>query len=152
MLPQRLEQCLAEGMSIIVGSVDPHGVPACCRGLAVKSDDDLTTATVYVPMAVSRDMIANVATTGRIAVAATYPLDNRSIQLKGRTSAARVARDDENRFVWRRFEAFAAVLETIGIPVSFPSRAPMWPAFAIELRVEEIYEQTPGPRAGTRLR
>jgi hypothetical protein len=27
-----------------------------------------------------------------------------------------------------------------------------WPAFAVTIRVEEIYEQTPGPKAGTRLR
>src|SRR4051794_32877006 len=112
---QRIHRCLAEGMSIIVGSVDAHGVPSCCRGLALKSDDDLATVTVYVPMSVSRDTISNVATTGRIAVSATYPIDNSSIQVKGRTSTARVARDDEALFVRQRFDSFCGVLDQIGI-------------------------------------
>jgi hypothetical protein len=149
---QRIQQCLAEGMSIIVASVDSRGMPSCCRGLALKSDDELATATVYVPMAVSRTVIADVATTGRIAVASTYPIDNSSIQLKGRTRTARVAREDEASFVRHRFNAFGDVLETLGIPPAVSSRAPVWPAFAIDLTVEEIYDQTPGPRAGTRLR
>jgi len=28
----------------------------------------------------------------------------------------------------------------------------IWPAFAIEMKVDQIFDQTPGPKAGTRLR
>ncbi len=152
MSQERFRRCLDPGMSVVVGTVDAAGTPVSCRGLALTSADDLATLTVYVPLATSQETIANVATTHRIAVTATYPLDNSSIQMKGLASAARLARDDEAPSVRAGLESFSDVLETIGIPKRVTKGINWWPAFAIEMRVQEIYEQTPGPKAGTRIR
>ena len=148
----RIDRCLESGLSILVGSVDPHGVPSCCRAIAIASPDGLETLTTYVPLATSQAIIANVAATHRLAVVATQPLDNSSTQLKGTTTNVRLARDDEAALVSARLEAFAQVLDIIGVPKRIVRSMTHWPAFAIDMRVEEIYEQTPGPRAGSRLR
>jgi hypothetical protein len=118
----------------------------------LQSTDNLVTVTVYLPMATSQEILRDIATTHRLAVAATHAIDHCSTQLKGRTATARVARADEEPFVRSRLEAFADVLETIGVPRRTTRAVAHWPAFAIEMRVDEIFEQTPGPNAGTRLR
>jgi hypothetical protein len=148
----RVHRCLEEGLSILVGTVDAHGTPSCCRAIAIKSEDDLETVTVYLPVATSHATIQNVAATKRLAIAATHPMDNCATQLKGTTIEARLAHDAEGTFVEGRLDAFARVLDTIGVPLRLTRSVAHWPAFAVRMRVEQIFEQTPGPQAGARLR
>ena len=148
----RLQKCLEPGVSVIVGSVDSTGTPSCCRAVGLRSDDELATATVFVPMATSKETIANVASTRRLAVVTTHPISHCATQLKGVVEHTRVAREDEQPFVTAHLGGFGGVLNTIGYPLRVTRSVVRWPAYALELRVDEIYEQTPGPRAGTRLR
>jgi hypothetical protein len=152
MSDEHIQACLKGGTSVLVGSVSRDGLPSCCRGIAIRMSDDLATATVYVPLATSQDAIADIAVTHRIAVGVSRPIDNISIQIKGTTTAARLADDDEAVFVRRRLDELADRLDAIGLPRETVWRLTCWPAYAIEVHVEEIYEQTPGPRAGSRLR
>src|SRR3569832_108894 len=88
-----------EGMAVFVGTVSPDGRPAGCRAIAVTSPDQLKTVTVYVPMATSRDVVSNVAATKRLAIVGTFPPDHSTMQLKGTTTAVRLATDDEAEFL-----------------------------------------------------
>jgi hypothetical protein len=151
-ISSRAQRCLEPGLSVIVGTVDAQGVPATCRAVAVASDDGLETLRVYVPIATSHTLIGNLATTKQLAVATTHPLTNAATQVKGTAIETRLARDDESAYVRSRLEAFADVLESIGVPRRLTRSVAHWPAFAIRLRVEQIFEQTPGPNAGRRLR
>jgi hypothetical protein len=148
----RVHRCLDSGLSIVVGSVDAQNIPSCCRAIAISSADDLGTVTVYVPVATSQDTIHNVATTKRLAITASNPPDHRTTQLKGTTIEARLARDDEQAFLRERLDAFVDVLEKYGFPRGLARRLAYWPAFALTIRVEEMFEQTPGPQAGNRIR
>jgi hypothetical protein len=139
------------GRSLLVGTVDSQGAPALCRAVAITSSDSLATATVYVPIATSRDVIANVASTRRIAIVAAYPPDHVSVQLKGTATGVRLAVDSEESMVREQFGAFVAVLHDLGIPNRIVGSMNQWPAFAIDLKVEEVFEQTPGPKAGNPL-
>jgi hypothetical protein len=152
MSEERIRRCLENNVSILVGSVDTRGEPSSCRALALTSDDDLATLTVFVPVRTSRDTIANVATTRRLAVVATHPIDHFSIQLKGIAGTARLARENEAAVVRKGFDGFAEILNGLGIPPRVTSAVALWPAFAIEMQVEEIFDQTPGPKAGQRLK
>jgi hypothetical protein len=49
-------------------------------------------------------------------------------------------------------DAFASVLETVGVPKRMTHAMIHWPAFAITVRVEQVFEQSPGPKAGAALR
>jgi hypothetical protein len=139
-------------MSIVVATVDGHGQPAACRAIAIRSEDDLDTLTVFLPVATSHETIKNVATTKWLAVTSTYPLDNSATQIKGTTTEARLAREDEGVFVRERLEAFTGVLRAFGVPGRLAQSLSHWPAFAVTIRVDQIFEQTPGPNAGKRIR
>jgi len=146
--PQRLNRCLEPGLSVLVGTADPAGNPSSCRGIAIASTDDLQTVTVYLPVATSQETIHNLATTKRIAVGVSHPRDNFSTQFKGTSIEARLARDDESAYVRARLDAFADVLERIGLPRRVTRTLAHWPAFAVTMRVEQTFDQTPGPNAG----
>src|SRR5688572_20640827 len=148
----RLLKCVEPGVSVIVGSVDTEGNPSCCRAVGLRSHDELASVTVFVPMATSKETIANVAATRRLAVVTTHPISHCATQLKGVVDHTRLARDDEQSFVVAHLGGFGGVLNTIGYPLRVTRSVVHWPAFALEMRVEEIYEQSPGPKAGTRLR
>ncbi|HEY0788538.1 MAG TPA: hypothetical protein VGE86_07830 [Thermoanaerobaculia bacterium] len=152
MINERLLGALAGGRSVIVGSVDARGIASCCRGLAIRPNEEAGTLTIYVPVATAREVVANAATTRKLAVASSMPLDHTTIQIKGTATDIRLAREDEKAFVAERFDAFAGVLEQTGLPRRVSARVGRWPAFAIDLTVEEVYDQTPGPRAGEPLR
>jgi len=141
-----------EGMSLYAGSVSSDGLPAGCRAVALRTNRELTEITVYLPMATSHDVIANIAATKRLAIVATYPPDHFAVQLKGTTTAVRLAADDESEFVHARLNTFVDVLHRIGIPRRIASSINCWPAFAVDMKVEEMFEQTPGPKAGTPIR
>lgn len=148
---ERLRLAVAGGMSILVGSVDPSGMPACCRGVALTADDDLSSVIVYVPVATSHETVQNVASTRRIAVVASHPIDHNSVQIKGEATQVRIAGDDEAELVSDQIEKWAETLGRIGLPRRITRRLAQWPAFAIEVRVEETFDQTPGPKAGNRI-
>jgi len=149
---ERLLKGLEPGVSTIVGSVDCDGNPSCCRAVGLKSENDLATVTVFVPMATSQETIANVAATRRLAIVTTHPISHCATQLKGIVERTRPAREDEQPFIEAFLGGFGGVLNTIGYPLRVTRSVVHWPAYALEMRVEEIYEQSPGPRAGTRLR
>ena len=149
---ERVYRCLEPGLSVVVGSVDAQNIPSCCRAIAISSADGLATVTVYVPVATSQETIQNIATTKRLAITASNPPDHRTTQLKGTTIEARLARDDEHSFLRGRLDAFVDVLEKFGFPRGLARRFAYWPAFAVTIRVDEIFEQTPGPQAGHRIR
>ncbi len=148
MSQSRVQRCLEPGLSVLVGTADAAGSPACCRGIAISTPDDLQTITVYVPVATSHETIQNVGVTKRIAVTVTHPRDNFATQFKGTAVDARLAREDEGAFVRSRLDAFADVLDRIGVPRRLTRGVAHWPAFAVTLRVEQTFEQTPGPNAG----
>lgn len=147
-----IARCLEPGMSLLVGTVNARNVPVCCRAVALTSSDDLASVTVYLPVATSSETIQNLAATRKMAIAATYPIDHCSIQLKGVPGDARLAREDEGALVRARFAAFVEVFDSIGIPAAVVRNISCWPAFAIDMRVEQVFDQTPGPNAGARLR
>ena len=149
---ERILKCLVPGVSVVVGSVSDQGVPACCRAAAMRSTDDLQTATIFVPVATSQETMANVASNGRLAVVSTYPIEHLATQIKGTARSTRLARDDEREFVTKYLGGFMQVLNALGYPPRATNAVTYWPAYAIEMQVEQIFEQSPGPNAGKRLR
>jgi hypothetical protein len=147
----RIKRSLEPGTSILIGTVDPQGFPACCRGIAVTSTDDLKTARVYVPIATSHETIANIATTGRITIVACHPVEHETVQIKGIVTGTQLANESEAVLVRDRLAQFGSALNRIGIPPRVTRTIGCWPAFAIDVRVDDIFEQTPGPNAGVRL-
>lgn len=143
---------LESGCSLIVGLVGPSGEPVAGRGwgltvldassgrlrLLVDADDDVATG-----LLVDR---------GRIAVTATSVRTMRSMQMKGRLVTVAAATDDDlARAATYRDAFFGDIVETEGTPRKLIERITP-AAFAVSMiDVDEVFDQTPGPRAGTSM-
>jgi hypothetical protein len=141
-----------DGTSLMVATADGDGVPSCCRAVGLAGDADGDSLTVYLPVWTAAQTIANLAATHRIAIVSSFPLDHGTIQLKGRSGAVRVARDDERPLVDRWLGRFADVVSSLGLPRAVAMSLVHWPAFAVDVEVDAIFDQTPGPRAGSVVR
>lgn len=137
--------------SVAAGSCDARGIPHGTRAAALRVWPDRQHATLYLAEAIAATTLSNVRETGRLAIQVSHPIDHRTLQLKGRATQLRAAREDEHAYVSQFVGEFGQVLDKIGLPLELMQRMAHWPASAIDLRVEEIYLQTPGPGAGQPL-
>jgi hypothetical protein len=151
MVPADLVDFLQSGISILVGTRDAVLQPATLRAMGASVGRSRSALTVYVPEATGAQTIANLRDNGRIAVAFSRSIDHRSIQVKGRCTTIRQSGEDDRGVQARYLALLAESLSLIGFQRSHIERASYWPSFAVEVEVTELYEQTPGPLAGTPL-
>ncbi len=144
---------LESGCSISVATVGPDGAPYASRGWSITVLSDAIRVRLLLD-ADDRITLANLAGGGVIAVTCVAVPTLRAVQLKGEadkpvqtSDAADIAR------AARHCESFFADVSSIeGTPVAFLERLRPTAFAACTLTVTEVYEQTPGPAAGSPLR
>lgn len=151
MIGSELQAFLESGVSVLVGTRDRLLVPEGARGFGVRVLPGGTEIEVFVPDAWGERTLANLADNGRIAVSVAQPEDHRSVQVKGAMIAIRPGSEAERAAIDRYREALIAKFSVIGYPPSLFHRLNVWPCHVVRLRVEALFEQTPGPRAGVPL-
>ena len=137
--------------STMVASHDAHLVPEIARAVALSCAPDGETLTVVLPTNASADVIRQLQSDPRIAIVCELPSTHRTLQLKGRVTSMRPTRVDERPAIEAALAAFSAGLELIGMPRRLTERLQGWPATSVEVRVEQLFEQSPGPGAGDPL-
>lgn len=151
MIDPQLAEFLREGLGIHVGSRDERLRPNGARAVAVKTDEDGLHLTVYLAKAAAGRILPDLEANGQAAVSFGRPTDDRACQVKGIFVSARPARIGERAHVLGQWNAFLDNLERIGIPRQNAVNWTTWPAVAIRLKVNAVFEQTPGPLAGVPL-
>lgn len=150
-IPENLASLLEGLVAVHVATRDASLVPDEVMGAAAILEPDGSLLTVYVPVATSATCLANLRENGAIAVVLSEPLTHRTLQLKGRATSIRPAREDEREAVERHAAGFDAQVVAIGLPPAAVRRRTRWPCHAVTFPVAGVYEQTPGPRAGEPL-
>jgi hypothetical protein len=151
MIGRELQQFLESGVSVLVGTRDRLLVPEGARGFGVRVLAGGAELEVFLPAAWGERTLANLADNGRIAVSVAQPEDHRSVQVKGAVLEIRPGAEAERAAIDRYREALIAKFSVIGYPPSLFHRLNVWPCKVVRLRVESLFEQTPGPRAGVPL-
>jgi hypothetical protein len=149
-LSRELVEFLEGPNSIVVATHDGKLHPEVTRGLTLRCTGD-DTVRVWLPARPAARAVANLALEKRIAVAVELPSLHKTRQLKGVVTAVRPAPDDRRALIDEAFAGFSAQCATIGVPPRLLERVVLWPAVEIELRVDAVFEQTPGPGAGEPL-
>ena len=151
-IPDELAKFLESGLSITVATRDGELQPDGAVAWAARVHDDRDRLTVFLYEEAAREMLRNLKSYPQIAIDFDRPTSHRACQVKGRYLGSRRARATERSEVERQVESFASDLEAIGIPRAMTAGWKTWPCTALELRVTELFEQTPGPGAGAPLR
>jgi hypothetical protein len=151
MIDRQLADFLEEGLGIHIGTRNDRLEPNGARALAVKVDDDGFHMVVYIASSAAPRVLGDLKSNGQIAVSFGRPIDDRACQVKGVFDSHRPATPDERPLVIGQREGFIAQLGRIGIPAQPLAGWDTWPATAIRLKANAVFEQTPGPKAGTPL-
>ena len=142
---------LEGGRITFVATRDPEMVPECVLASGVRISADRRIASVFVPEVFAELTQRNLAHNRQVAVTTTHVVDSRSVQLKGEMTEVGRATEDDLRFLEGPIQGLRHELALAGMPRSFTARLVHFPSIAIRLRVREVYDQTPGPRAGKPL-
>jgi hypothetical protein len=151
MIDRALADFLEEGLSIHIGARDARLQPSGARAAAVTVEPDGRHILVYVPDLGASRILPDLEATGQAAVSFGRPTDDRARQVKGIVTSIRPASPDERPLITAQWGGLLGQLEAIGIPRDITLGWATWPAVVVRLRVTAIFEQTPGPLAGTPL-
>jgi len=149
MISPPLASFLQEGLSIHIGTRDAELRPEGGRAAAVRVSPDGRQMVVFVPETAFSRLRSNIEANGYAAIGFGRPVDDRACQVKGSVLDVRGATDDERTLVATQWDGFMRQLEMIGIPRGLAANWSMWPAVAVTMKVTAVFEQTPGPQAGT---
>jgi hypothetical protein len=141
------------GCSISVATVGPDGAPHASRGWAVTVLPDGADVRLLLD-ADDRTTLVNLAGGGLIALTCVSIRTLTAVQLKGEADQPVAISDtaDAARAAHHCESFFADVVSVEGTPISLIERLRPTAFAACTVTVTEIYEQTPGPDAGSPLR
>jgi hypothetical protein len=140
------------GVAVGVATRDGDLRPAYTRGWGPAVSADGLWLTLCVVAARGSPSRENLEGNGAIAVVFNPPTVGRALQLKGVVVQAREPVAGELERAERHLEAFAAEAERVGAPPGNAQRLFVRRDFlAVTLSIDEVFDQTPGQRAGVRL-
>ena len=153
MIPERVLEVLRGPAFMHVGTRDADLRPAHAFPLGVVVADDRETVTFFVNEWRSKRILSDLENNGRVALAGGW-ITHEAYQLKGLYLSSRPATDDEIAFQETHCARLCAELADVlpkemveGLFLKLTCR----PSVAVTFRVEEVFLQTPGPDAGTKI-
>lgn len=151
-LSVEVKRMAESGCALMFGTTGLDGSISGGRGWGLTVSQDRKQARLLVCRAQSEASLAHLAQNPWLAITFTTMRNLHSMQLKGRVKAiaASTPEDTEVNRAWVR--AFIDDVEAIGVPVAPFSRAIMTVDTAIDLEIERVFIQTPGPHAGEEVR
>jgi len=142
------------GVSTIVSSCDAALRPSMMRAMGSSITDDGRFATVYLSRKQSRQLLQDIAASGRVAVVFTHPASNRALQLKSLQARTRNTDATDQAVLARYLVAMETEIAEVGFPPVL-TRAMLAhdiaDVVAVEFEPAEAFDQTPGPKAGAPL-
>lgn len=148
MIDTQLAAFIQEGVGIHIGSRNAALEPNGARAIAVHVEEGGLHLVVYVAEAAAARILPDLEGNGQVAVGFGRPIDDRACQIKGVFVSARPATEAERSSVSAQWSGFLDSLERIGIPRVATTTWKTWPAVAIRIRANAVFNQTPGPDAG----
>ncbi len=152
-----LKDFLEGGVSVVVGTRDARLVPEITRAWGVLVSKDRKSLSLCVPLATSRRTLDNLVANGQMAVCCSLPTSYRTVQLTGQCIATTEPRRPDLTAVERHRQAFSRLNARIGFPrqrtETFWRREVETSPALVKLRFvpEQVFDQTPGPDAGSHL-
>lgn len=151
MVGAELSSLFEIGAALVVGTVDSDGEPRATRAWSADVIDPAAGRIRFTMTADDEVSVANLAT-GRLSLTAADVRTFRSMQVKGTVAAVGPPTTDDLALMSARIDLFLQTIhETDGNPLDGLRRMLPHQVLAIEIDIDEVFDQTPGPDAGTAL-
>lgn len=154
MIPDRVIEMVHGPSYLQLGTRDEHLRPAHTLAVGGMVHEDRQTVTVFIPGERAQRIVAHLESNGRVALGIGQA-SHESYQLKGTYLSRRPTDADDVALQ----EAFRKALLADALKAGYPEEIARpftqgfayTPGVAITFRAEEVFLQTPGPDAGSRL-
>jgi general stress protein 26 len=143
---------IESGAATWAATSDGEGNPEPTRVMGTRVREEGRALTLYFPTQQSGRTLANLEKTRQVTVFFATQTSYRAVQIKGEVVAIRASRAADRRVQEAYKQSFIELAVAVGVPRALVSRLAYWPSTAVDITVRELYEQTPGPRAGTPCR
>jgi hypothetical protein len=150
-LPTALVPFLEGGNSLLVGTRDSERMPHVARAVGIRVSPDRTQFTLFLPEGPAARAIRDLESVPLVALTVSEPPTHRTVQVKGQVLALRTPTSEERAWVESYPERFANVVAYAGLARATVMRLHVWPARAIDVAMTDLFDQSPGPRAGAPL-
>ncbi|SFC15473.1 hypothetical protein SAMN05216344_11036 [Polaromonas sp. OV174] len=154
LLPPEFIAMIDKGVSTIVSACSLALRPSIMRAVGSAIAPDGQTVTVYLSRPQSRQLIQDIASTGRLAVVFSEPASHRTLQLKSSQARIRSAEAADQAVLARYLASMENEILQVGYEPVF-TRAMLANRLedlvAISFEPTQAFDQTPGPKAGAAL-
>ena len=151
MISANLVEFLNGPVVLLVGTRDENMRPSAAYAFGCVTDAENETITFFLPdnegEAVLRDLKQN----GKVALTVTEGISHLTYQFKGTRIEARPVSENEKALQDAYREKVIAHYLQKGVPEGYFGWIVYDPSTAVTFRVEETFDQTPGPAAGGKL-
>jgi len=154
MIPDKLVQFLEQRANVaFAGTRNRELVPFGHRVSGWSVGTDRRTLTAFPPEPLSADLVESLQTNAELALTVESFPAHETYQFKGRYVSHRTVHHEDIVLVDRIRERFIKNMRTVfpALPEHIVGAFVSTPAFAVAFEVSEIFLQTPGPGAGTRI-
>lgn len=154
LLSPELIAMMDKGVSVIVSSCDLAMRPSIMRAVGSAVAPDGRSVTVYVSRPQSRQLVQDIAATGRIAVVFSEPASHRTVQVKASSARIRSAQASDAPVLARYLKSMEDEIRLVGFAPPFTRTMlthQLEDVVAISFEPSQAFDQTPGPKAGAAL-
>ena len=153
MIPDRVLEVLSGPAIMFAGTRDAELRGAHTTAVGAFAHDDRRTVTFFVPESRAARLLSDLRDNGRVAFDFGW-ISHEAYQLKGTYLSSRPTTDEERarQDAWRT-KLLASLRQVYPEEIARPLALGYvyFPGVAVTFRVDEVFLQTPGPSAGTRL-
>jgi hypothetical protein len=147
-IPANVVELIEGGVATWVATRDETNAPFMARAVGTRVGPQRRTLAIFVPNEQGGRTLDNLRANARIAVMWGRPTDFRAAQIKGRLIGFRPSDFHDRQFQEQYMGRFMDASAKTGMSRDLYARMIYWPSTAIEVAVEEVFVQTPGPGAG----
>ena len=141
---------LEGGQAVVVATRDASLSPSATRAGGVRVSSD-TEVAVFLPKPTSERALRDLRDNGHLAVTVSSPVTLRTFQIKGRMSEIAEATAEDVLWIEEQLRLFWGNVSAFRIGRAQVRNLWMFDCWRVRMRMESLFLQTPGPRAGSRL-
>lgn len=153
MIPLKFVEYLRGPYALVLGSRDATLFAVCTYAFGCVVEADTDTVTVFVPNAIAGPTFENLAANGRAALLVGHAEKHETYQFKGTYLGARSTTEHEQAIQKVHQSRLGPYFrrEWGDRSLKYWSAFPSVPSTAVSIRIQDIFDQTPGTTAGRRL-
>jgi len=145
---------MAKGVSLILSSSDHALTPSVMRAVGSQVEDGGRRITAFLSRRASRQLLADIASSGRVAAVFSQPSTHLTVQFKSRRVRLREATAADLPLMERYRLSMEDELAALGYPYGLASAMLAHQPddlVAVVFEPDEAFDQTPGQHAGQRM-